>query len=386
MPTPKIQISFADFCDRHDISRRDLSDICGGSGSGASKSQMQRFIKGELDAKYTAKLRQLLADNLPNFLFERGFSSAEIDHELLQIFDKGEYQPMINQRKTLPLEVAKYFGFNDLQTGKPIDPFSQPPRNKDEVFVSPAIKNIVSELIDAIKYQKFIFVSGEIGSGKTVVRNLVEENVNQDESLRLIFPETFDMSKVTPGSIARAILEDFDIPKVPVDSVSRAKAVKKLLAAQVNSGVRIGIGVDEVHRSNDITVSSYKNLLEMNSGGFQRYLGILLFGQPQFETRLSSFQGKRDFREIYERLTIIKMPDFKESAMDYLTHRLALVSTNAVDLFDSEAIDLILRQSNTPLQLGNIVNQALILSANTFKTDSVKGAAIKTKMHFAQER
>jgi type II secretory pathway predicted ATPase ExeA len=230
-----------------------------------------------------------------------------------------------------------------------------------------------------VKYQGFVNVTGEIGSGKSTVRAVVEDYVAEHDNLRLIFPEFFDMGKVSPMAIARAILDAFEVEKIPNDAVKRANAVKKLLASLYKDGIRVALAFDECHRMNDVALSSLKNFLEMNSGGFQRYLGVVLFGQPSFEARLREFR----FREIVERVTAIQMPKFEESAGDYLAHRLKLAGGSLEELFDAEAIDLICRQSKTPLALGNIANSALIISKEQFNNRQVIGAAIKTKMYFA---
>ncbi len=361
------------FCVRHKISRTKLSALAGGDANDASKSTMQRLLHNEInDAEYVARLRKVLAQNLPAYLFNLGLSAAEIDHELLQIFDKGEYQPMTTQRTVLPKKVYEFFGL----TG---DPFAKSPESRAEVFFSPALKDIVDQIIDGIKYQGFKSISGDIGSGKTVLRSLVEDTVANSGNLRLIFPETFDMQRVTPANISRAILEEFESSHIPNDAVSRAKKVKNVLAQAHKSGIRVAIAFDECHRMSDATISSLKNFLEMNSGGFQKYLGVILFGQPSFETRLS----EPKFREIFERITQIKMPNFQESALSYLAHRLKIVSGDVAELFDREALELITRQSQTPLQLGNIVNTAFIISANDFSNKQVIGGAIKTKMFFS---
>ncbi len=382
MDKNKIQITpLASFCKRYKISRSQLSELAGGDATGASKSTMQRLLHDEIaDADYKAELRKTLAEKLPALLLSRSVSAAEIDRELLQIFDKGEYQPMINQRTILSKNVAAFFGLKDAE-GKPTDPFSSAPRSRKEVFISSALQDVIDSVIDAIKYQNFLAVTGDIGSGKTVVRSVIEDTISQSSMTRLIFPETFDMNRVTPANISRAILEEFESSHIPNDAVSRAKKVKALLARLYREGTRVGLAFDEGHRLNETTLSALKNFLEMNSGGFQRYLGIVIFGQPSLETTLE--EGK--FREIYERITIKKMPDFEESALAYLAHRLALAGGDINELFDESALDLIERQAKTPLALGNIVNSALTISKESFNNRKVIGAAIKTKMYFASE-
>jgi type II secretory pathway predicted ATPase ExeA len=145
-----------------------------------------------------------------------------------------------------------------------------------------------------------------------------------------------------------------------------------------SNGERIAIGIDECHRLNNESLSSLKNFFEMSSGGFQRYLGVILFGQPIFEARLREY----DFREIFERVVPIRMPDFSETAAEYLQHRLQLVGGDIGKLFDKEAVELICRQSTTPLGLGNLTNEAFLISMRDFNNGKVIGAAIKTKMFF----
>lgn len=367
------------FCQRNQISRSKLSEICGGSANDASQTTIQRLLHNELDADYTKRLRLILAQKLPQYLFNLGLSAAEIDNQLLQVFDKGEYQPMITERTELPKEVAQFFGFIN-SDNKPIDPFEFP-KDRAEVFMNPSLKAVFDSVIDAIKYQGFKYVSGEIGSGKDVMVSTIKDYVAKKPNLRLIFPETFEMSRVTPANISRAILEEFESSHIPNDAVSRAKKVKNVLARAYKDGIRVAIAFNECHRLNDIAISSLKNFLEMNSGGFQKYLGVVLFGQPSFVTRLSEPR----FREIFERITPIKMPEFRGYSLDYFTYKLNQAGTDINQLFDQDAIDLVIKNADTPLALGNIANAALIHSCS-FKNKKVIGAAIRTKMFFAETR
>jgi type II secretory pathway predicted ATPase ExeA len=200
--------------------------------------------------------------------------------------------------------------------------------------------------------------------------------------MRVVWPEFFDMKNVTPMQIAEAILTAFDVAKIPQSAVRRGQAVRELLARLYQDGVRVAIAFDEVHRLNNAALSSLKNFLEMNSGGFQRFLGVVLFGQPIFEARLREYQ----FREIVERVVPLKMPNFSDSAADYLQHRLHLVGGDTNKLFDAEAVDLICSQATTPLSLGNIANEALKISMESFNNKQVIGSAIKTKMFFEKKQ
>jgi type II secretory pathway predicted ATPase ExeA len=357
------------FMGRHGISVRKLSEMLGGPGV-AAPSTVYRLLESKLEPDYQKELMSKLAVRFPAFLVEQGYDKAQIDHELLEIFEKGEYQPMISQRLELSPEAQKFFGFKE-------DPFSKPPQNREEVYISPALQQIFDRVVDAIRYQGFVSVTGEIGSGKSTLRALVEDYVETQPNVRIVWPEFFDMKNVTPMQIAEAILEAFEVTKVPRSAVRRGKAVKDLLARLYKDGVRVAIAFDEGHRLNDAALSCLKNFLEMSSGGFQRYLGVIIFGQPIFEARLREY----NFREIFERVVPLKMPDFSETAAEYLQHRLELVGGDIAKLFDNEALDLICRQSSTPLGLGNLTNEAFLVSMG-FNNKKVIGSAIKTKMFF----
>ncbi|MBX3267060.1 MAG: AAA family ATPase [Acidobacteria bacterium] len=343
-----------------------------------SRTTLHRLRNNNLNANLAASLERQLAVALPPFLRERGLGPAQIEEQIQKLIQRGDDQQMISKRIELSPEAQKHFGLSE-------DPFSRPPQHRDEVFVSREFQRVIDRVIDAVRYQGFVVVTGEIGSGKSTLRALVEDYVFENRNLHIVWPEFFDMRNVTPMQIASCILESFGITRAPGSAVRRGNAVKNLLATQYKDGNRVALGIDEAHRLNNSALSSLKNFLEMSSGGFQRYLGVVLFGQPIFEARLADPQ----FREIHERITTISMPDFRDSAADYLDHRLRLVGKRAKDLFDDEAIDLVCRQASTPLQLGNIANEALMVSGprtkaypDAFANAKVIGAAIRTKMFF----
>ncbi len=335
-----------------------------------SRSTLHRMVHGKISLDLQRKLHPPTARCLSKFLVSRGLAKSEIDAELLAVFTEGEYQPMISQRLELSSALQRHFGLT-------ADPFSHPPQSRDEVFISAPLQEVIDRVLDAIKYQGFVAVTGEIGSGKSTLRALVEDHAATQPNLRIVWPEFFDMRNVTPMQIAESILAAFDVSPIPGTSVKRGRAVKELLSRLYQDGTRVAIAFDECHRLNDSALSSLKNFLEMSSGGFQRYLGVLLFGQPVFEARLRDTA----FREIFERIVPVKMPDFRDSARGYLAHRLQLVGGDIDTLFDDQALDLICSQSSTPLALGNITNEAFVVS-HGFGNTTVIGAAIATKMFF----
>ena len=125
------------------------------------------------------------------------------------------------------------------------------------------------------------------------------------------------------------------------------------------------------------TLRSLKNFHEMSSGGFQKYLGIFLFGWPSFESMLT----EPAFQEIYERINVMHMPEFAGPiAKGYIQHRFRILGLDVNTYFDGEALDYICQNADTPLQLGNIANNALRITKDKFEETRVIGTAIKQEM------
>jgi hypothetical protein len=165
------------FCAKYEISLAQLSKLC----DFASRSTMHRLLHNELAPDYRKKLIKILAGTLPAFLLAKGLSRAEIDQELIQILN-GDYQPMISQRIELTPDECRWFGFKDRE-GKPVDPFTNAPQSKDEVFISPGLQHVIDRVVDAVRYQGFVSVTGDIGSGKSTLRALIEDHVAENENL-----------------------------------------------------------------------------------------------------------------------------------------------------------------------------------------------------------
>lgn len=346
---------------------------------------LSRFVNEKLSSEYMCVFGKAVAGVLPAFLInERGLTKAEVDATLQSIFTEGEYQPMINKRIALTAKECEYFGFIAEVDGKrqPVDPFKDAPATREEVYFPPAYREIYDRVIDAIKYRHFVAVLGKIGSGKTTLRAMVEDHVASEANLTVIWPEFFDQSKISAYEIARSILRECDAP-VPGRAAALGKAVTKKLQALTQNGNRVAIAFDECHKMHRTTIRSLKNFHEMSSGGFQKYLGIILFGWPNFVSMLMD----PEFQEIYERLDVLEMPDFAgDLALGYLDHRLKLIGKRSADLFDKDALAFISQNAETPLQLGNLANQALRHSMREFDEKKVTGAAIRTKMFFDTPR
>lgn len=366
---------------KYAISLRDLEKCLQFEGirENTSRSTLHRMVRGELRPEQQAALYPTVSKCLKKFLINRGLNAGEIDSELTIVFTEGEYQPMIINRVALTDAECTFFDFLVSVDGKsvPLDPFKNPPQSREEVFFPAPLREVYDKIVDAVKYKHFVAVLGPIGSGKTTLRAMVEDHVADDENLRVIWPEFFDQSRISAYEIARTILRDCDAA-IPGRAAALGKAVSSRLRSLTQNGKRVAIAFDECHKMAKATLRSLKNFHEMSSGGFQRYLGIVLLGWPEFEATLE----EAEFQEIRERVEVIYMPEFSTVAAAYLEHRFAAIGKDVREYFDDEAIQFIASNSETPLGLGNIANQALRITRRDFDERKVLGSLIQEKMFF----
>lgn len=340
-----------EFCDRHQISYRKLSTICDGSRNNFSKTSVARIMNAQGDEALYNRILPLLAERLSRYLEQTlSMDPAQIQAELSPIFDIKESN-MIANRCPLSPEACQHFGLKR-------DPFDVDHLPwGEEIFTNAALDAAAARLRDAVLYQRFVAVVGGVGTGKTLLKLRVASELDgEDGKAKLLYPEFFDMGEVTVHGIANKILAELG-QKVPQNKEARVAKIREVLTQMQQEGIGVAIVLDEAHRLADKVISSLKNFWEMTNGKNSRLLGVIVFGQPQFvDGRLRDVR----FKEIRQRVQVIQMPEIRDSAVEYLRHRISLVGGDADQLFEPEALKRIAINGTTPLALGNLANGALM--------------------------
>lgn len=385
-PKPPTQIRL--LLNKYAISLQDLKNCMSEEVKFSSRSTLHRLVTGTLSDEMSQQLRPIAARCLKRFLHARGLVKPEIDAELTAIFNEGEYQTMSCQRIKLSYDELQFFGL-------PRDPFFYSPDSKDEVYFPPAYREVFDTIIDAVKYRHFIAVLGPVGSSKSTVQDLLRDHIARvDKNLKIVWPEFYNQANLTPSEIARSILRSLGVERIPQRATALAQALTDELRRLTHEGIAVAMVVDNCHELNKAAIRSFKKFLEMSSGGFQRYLGIVLMGWPQFESTLR----EADFSEIYERLHVVPMPPWVPSDMSgvyatdpkvsiplmtgYMAKRFENIGHDIADFFDEDALQFVAENAETPLQCGNIANKALRTARTEYDEKKVTGAAIRKKMFF----
>ena len=238
------------------------------------------------------------------------------------------------------------------------DPFAYDPESSEEYFFPPELDKVYDRAEATVEKRRFMAIVGEIGSGKSTLRHRLQIELSADPTVRMIWLESGDFEELRFADLTTLILLELGHTPKRI-RIERAYQLTTVLKSLNDNGIRVTLAIDEAHRLSDKALSALKLFWEKGQpkdGGYNRYLGVLLFGQPQLETRLQNYQ----FREVVERLQIERMPKFEKLAGDYLAHRLKAVGGDINNSFAPEAVAELAKQANTPLALGNLANAALM--------------------------
>jgi type II secretory pathway predicted ATPase ExeA len=348
--------AFKKFLASTGLSTRRFGDLCG-----IGKSTVHRLAqprRGGLTESYVRRITPIVMDACRRYLESAGAGAGTVHRRLTEIFG-DDFKPMINHRVTLTPEVLEFFRLAR-------DPFAAP-RFPCELFTTPAIESVYARLEQAVRFQEFVCLLAPVGAGKTMLKNRLlaglspksqvskvpneasavntstrstanvttgaqasplPMNAQRSKDLErgtwdlglknslLLSPKFFDMSRVTAAGIVAYALEELGVrPRRAL--VLAQKQLEQRLAELAQNNITVALCFDECHHLNDTLLTALKNFYELGTGGFERYLGLILFGQPQFAARLELPR----FREIAERLACLELPAFSPStAENYLAH------------------------------------------------------------------
>lgn len=317
---------------------------------GVSKTSLHRLLSApdSVSARQVESLQAVAFDRLFRYLIGDGHSPDAAADFLKPI--KKEFETMIADRCQLTPEALRFFSLN-------YDPFDADrlPTEQD-LYLNKDLTAVINRVRDAVIYQRFVAVVGEVGSGKTLVKRMVADELAAAGRAIIVYPEFFDMSEITVSHIATQILTSLG-QSVPRDKVRKVTRIREVLSGYQQEGVSVALVIDEAHRLSDAVISSLKNFWELTNGKSARLLGVLLFGQPQLvEARLRDIA----FREIRQRVQVVRMPAFNRTAGDYILHRIAAAGGNGEKIFDTKAIQKLAANATTPLALGNLAAAAMM--------------------------
>jgi len=201
----------------------------------------------------------------------------------------------------------------------------------------------------------FIKVSGEVGTGKTLLcRKLL--NSLEDPFTTAYIPNPY----LTPASLILAVAEELGMELPRNQGAHRAlKAITDRLIELNREGKRLVLCIDEAQAMPDQTLETLRLITNLETEK-RKLLHVVLFGQPELDEHLN----KPSVRQLRQRITFSYrlQPIDREGMEAYIAHRLLVAGSNGGVRFERGALKKLYQGSGGFPRLINILaHKALLL-------------------------
>lgn len=259
----------------------------------------------------------------------------------------------------------EHFGLNE-------QPFKITPVT--EFFFSGANrKEILEALIYSIsEVEGIIKVSGEVGSGKTMLcRMLLEQLPKHIEPIYLANPSLSREEMLY--AIADALELNVEHERIGV----MMQNIQNKLEAKARDGKRVVVLVDEAHAMPIDTLEELRLLYNLQVGSF-KLLQIVLFGQPELNSKLD----QPNMRQLKDRIVhnFNMQPLSRDILENYLMFRMRKAGYHGPNIFSPGAIKLIADASVGLMRRANVLADKSLLAAFVEDTHSIETRHVQAAM------
>jgi type II secretory pathway predicted ATPase ExeA len=243
----------------------------------------------------------------------------------------------------------EHFGLNEA-------PFRITPHT--DFFFSGAKRGATLEaLLYAIIHDEGIVkISGEVGSGKTMLCRVLMERL--PEQVAIIYLANPSLSR---EDILYALADELGIKLADNSRPSSVmRALQETLVERYATGQQVVVLIDEAHAMPMETLEEIRLLSNLESNR-HKLLQLVLFGQPELDVTLA----RADMRQLRERIThnFTLEPLPREDVAAYLDFRLRAAGYRGPPLFAAAAVKLISQASQGLSRRINILADKALLAA-----------------------
>ncbi len=251
-------------------------------------------------------------------------------------------------------------------------PFINEISDPRDIFMSEEHRFLKEMMLDAARFAGFVAVFGEVGSGKSVMRKAVVQDL-VSEGIKVVYPVIIDKSKITPSSLIDAIIMDIseESPKRALEQKTRQAL--RLLKNRATSGMKQVLMIEEAHLLNVGAMKALKQIYELEDG-FNRLVGIILIGQPELKGLLDETQHQ-EMREVIRRITKAEIAGLDQELESYIEHKFRRINKKTGDIFADDAVQAMTQRlqaysgsgkkvsTSFPLTVNNLIARAMNLAA-----------------------
>ncbi|WOV91478.1 MAG: AAA family ATPase [Candidatus Zeuxoniibacter abyssi] len=215
------------------------------------------------------------------------------------------------------------------------------------------------EILHALQYaitsgEGIMMVSGEVGSGKTMLlRTLIEKLPDDTEIVYIPNPS------LSGNEILYHICEELNL-KIDATRSDTVRRLQNYLIEKHAAGHRVIAFIDEAQAMPDESLEEIRLLSNLETSR-NKLLQIVLFGQPELDDKLR----RQNMRQLRERITVaLNLQPFSyRDVREYISTRLSAAGYNGPPLFSDDAGKLIAAISQGLSRRINVLADKSMLSA-----------------------
>jgi general secretion pathway protein A len=258
----------------------------------------------------------------------------------------------------------EHFGFRE-------SPFNITP-DPGFLYLSASHREALAQLSYGVKARRgFVVLTGEVGTGKTTLIHALLNELDSNTQTAFIFSYVG-----SPLDLLRYTCDEFGL-RLPSQSLRDLHdyliLLNGFLLQKHQSGGNCALIIDEAQNLSAEVLESIRLLSNFETPK-DKLLQILLVGQPELVTRLSS----QELRQLRQRVTLrhhLRPLTLKES-QEYVANRLRIAGGNPA-LFTPKALELMYAHSGGIPRVINVIGDNALLTAYALSRQQVDDAIIR---------
>ena len=240
----------------------------------------------------------------------------------------------------------EYFGFKEM-------PFNTTP---DSRFFFPSSKHAeaLASLIYAVTERKgFVVITGEVGSGKTMVCRTLFSKLNPETNVLLV-----TNTNISSDELIEVLCSRCGLNSVGLNKAARLELLQGYLHEKHDAGCEVLVVIDEAQNLPADALEEIRMLSNIETET-EKLLQIILLGQPELRRRLS-LPELRQFRQRIV-ITYHLTPLDRRETIQYVFYRLKVAGGAEAVKFTRRAMDaLYLFSKGIPRLINILCDNALL--------------------------
>jgi general secretion pathway protein A len=238
------------------------------------------------------------------------------------------------------------------------------------LFLSAQHEEALTHLLYGIYERKgFIEVTGEVGTGKTVLCRALLERLDKAVSTALIFN-----SYLTKMELLQAITDDFGLQPRETTSKGYIDVLNEYLLGEFAAGRNAVVVIDEAQNLEPTVLEQLRMLSNLETERV-KLLQIILVGQPELHAKLATLQMRQLEQRIAVRFYIHELT--RTETEQYITHRMSVAGAAHSVIWSRRALRLIHHYTGGIPRRINLLCDRVLMTAFVRETHRVSAAIVR---------